>query len=225
MERPGGVVGIEPSDITRAVGRAADSSLKGAALLRRATWESRLLAEKSCDHPAVPPAFTGRQAHEGRALFLQLAPGHEGKWLDSRPPLTHSRRRLAPACLTRLAPHVTPSSPQFKVQPCPDGSAICAPPGTDFAALQPSRSVLDAVLTDADIAKARSMALSGQCTRTFKFGRRRGQWVINGETVCLVTASVGLRADSVLQAMAQQAMRISCFACLALHRQALPKGS
>ncbi|EFJ51493.1 hypothetical protein VOLCADRAFT_87571 [Volvox carteri f. nagariensis] len=55
--------------------------------------------------------------------------------------------------------------------------------GPTFQPFVPSRTTLDAVLKEAtDIPNALSMVRSRQCTRSFRFGRRHGQWVINGET-------------------------------------------
>ncbi|KAG2484026.1 hypothetical protein HYH03_017116 [Edaphochlamys debaryana] len=57
-----------------------------------------------------------------------------------------------------------------------------AQPNPAFSPVGPARPALDAVLSDADFAAARAMVANRQCTRTFKFGRRRGHWVINGES-------------------------------------------
>ncbi len=71
-----------------------------------------------------------------------------------------------------------PRCPQ--VSPCPGGAATCAPPGTDFVVDAPATPFLDAVLTPADIAAAEAMVAAGECTREFRFGRRRGQWWVLG---------------------------------------------
>ncbi|KAG2491600.1 hypothetical protein HYH03_010165 [Edaphochlamys debaryana] len=60
--------------------------------------------------------------------------------------------------------------------------AVTPPPNSAFLPLEPARPALDAVLKDADFAAAKAMVANKQCTRTFKFGRRRGHWVINGES-------------------------------------------
>ncbi|GLC63932.1 hypothetical protein PLESTF_000100100 [Pleodorina starrii] len=61
------------------------------------------------------------------------------------------------------------------------GGAVASP--AVFRAERPARAVLDAVLSnDTDIPRALAMARNKTCTRTFRFGRRHGHWVINGET-------------------------------------------
>ncbi|GLC39075.1 hypothetical protein PLESTB_000010300 [Pleodorina starrii] len=65
-------------------------------------------------------------------------------------------------------------------------AAVAAPaagPVAVFNPVRPFRPALDAVLSnETDIPRALEMARNRQCTRTFRFGRRRGHWVINGET-------------------------------------------
>ncbi|KAG2484027.1 hypothetical protein HYH03_017117 [Edaphochlamys debaryana] len=51
-----------------------------------------------------------------------------------------------------------------------------------FSPVGPARPAVDAVLSDSDMAAAKAMVANKQCTRTFKFGRRHGHWVINGES-------------------------------------------
>lgn len=65
---------------------------------------------------------------------------------------------------------------KIRVKPCTNGQPTCAPPGSAFAPTAPARPALDAVLSASDIQAAQDMVREGRCTRTFKFGRRRGQW-------------------------------------------------
>ncbi|KAG2440722.1 hypothetical protein HXX76_003579 [Chlamydomonas incerta] len=63
-------------------------------------------------------------------------------------------------------------------------STGCPGPNTP-AYLPPTKNVttvLDRVLNQTDIDRALAMVSNKQCTRTFRFGRRHGHWVINGES-------------------------------------------
>ncbi len=70
------------------------------------------------------------------------------------------------------------SCPQVSL--CPGGAPTCAPAGTDFVFDGPYMPALDAVLTPDDIAAAERMVANRECTREFRFGRRRGQWWVLG---------------------------------------------
>ncbi|KAG2484888.1 hypothetical protein HYH03_016369 [Edaphochlamys debaryana] len=64
-------------------------------------------------------------------------------------------------------------------------AAVAVPPNSAFTPgnpVVPARPFLDSVLSDADMAAAKAMVANKNCTRTFKFGRRHGHWVINGES-------------------------------------------
>ncbi|KAG2440741.1 hypothetical protein HXX76_003598 [Chlamydomonas incerta] len=74
-------------------------------------------------------------------------------------------------------------------------AGACAPPANAaFTPLVPAQPTLDRVLNQTDIAAALTLARNRQCTRTFRFGRRNGHWVINGEswhTVRVAAADIG----------------------------------
>ncbi|KAG2437396.1 hypothetical protein HXX76_006048 [Chlamydomonas incerta] len=61
---------------------------------------------------------------------------------------------------------------------CPPAEAAAAFP----ASPAPNRPALDRVLNQTDIGRALAMVRNKECTRTFRFGRRHGHWVINGES-------------------------------------------
>ncbi|KAG2484028.1 hypothetical protein HYH03_017118 [Edaphochlamys debaryana] len=96
-------------------------------------------------------------AYEGKTLYLWNA-------------RDDFRMKGAPFfCNSHLVMRIEPQKP-------------AAQPNPAFSPVGPARPALDAVLSDSDMAAAKSMVANKQCTRTFKFGRRHGHWVINGES-------------------------------------------
>eukprot|EP00198_Chlamydomonas_reinhardtii_P001276 XP_001690611.1 predicted protein [Chlamydomonas reinhardtii] len=59
---------------------------------------------------------------------------------------------------------------------CPASPPAFQPPSSSRV------TPLDRVLNQTDIDRALAMVANKQCTRTFRFGRRHGHWVINGES-------------------------------------------
>ncbi|KAG2440724.1 hypothetical protein HXX76_003581 [Chlamydomonas incerta] len=73
---------------------------------------------------------------------------------------------------------------------CPSSPPAFQPPAQGVKNVTP----LDRVLNQTDIDRALAMVSNKQCTRTFRFGRRHGHWVINGEswhTARIAAADVG----------------------------------
>eukprot|EP00198_Chlamydomonas_reinhardtii_P001096 XP_001690431.1 predicted protein [Chlamydomonas reinhardtii] len=76
---------------------------------------------------------------------------------------------------------------------CNGTGCLASPPPVNaiFTPLVPAQPAIDRVLSQTDINAALTLARNRQCTRTFRFGRRNGQWVINGETWHTVRIAAG----------------------------------
>ncbi|KAG2441979.1 hypothetical protein HYH02_009772 [Chlamydomonas schloesseri] len=125
--------------------------------------------EVACD-------FRGLATQTGQVTTLYLVNVYDDRRMKDVPFFCHSHlvMKIDVACGSSGCT----TSPAF--QPPAPGVKIVTP--------------IDRVLNQTDIDSALAMVSNKQCTRTFRFGRRHGHWVINGEswhTARIAAADVG----------------------------------